>query len=301
MDYKDYYKVLGVSKSAKPEEIKKAYRKLAVQYHPDKNPGDKKAEETFKEITEAYDVLGDVEKRKKYDELGENWNRYQQQGGPSEGFDWSQWQSGDGGSYSYSSGDFGSGGFSDFFESIFGGGFGRSRSSGPQSGRDYEAEINLSLEDAYQGTSTQLEANGEKLKLSIKPGVREGQVLRIRGKGGPGANGGERGDIYLKVHVATHPHFERRGDDLYCEAPVDLYTAVLGGKATIRTLKGSIKIDIPKETDNGKHLRIKGLGMPVHGKDNTFGDLYARVHIVLPKQLSEQELELFRQLAALKK
>jgi curved DNA-binding protein len=285
MEYKDYYKILGLKKEATTDEIKKSFRKLAVKYHPDKNAGDKAAEEKFKEISEANEVLSDPEKRKKYDEMGENWQQYAQQGAD---FGQANRQR-----YSYSGGqDFGGGDFSDFFESVFGGRFNASR--GSQKGSDYSAEVELSLEEAYNGTSRLLEVSGEKLQMKFKPGVKEGQTLRIRGKGGPGSNG-ERGDIYVNIHVAVHPHFERKENDLYCEAPVDLYTLILGGKAMIHTLKGTIKIDIPKDAENGKTLRLKGMGMPVFGTEKT-GDLYAKVKAILPKDLSEEEIEIFKQL-----
>jgi curved DNA-binding protein len=295
MNYKDYYKVLGLEKNASPDEVKKSFRKLAVKYHPDKNPGDKAAEEKFKEINEANEVLSDPEKRKKYDELGENWKHYQTEGGP-ERDDWNQWQNAGGRQYSSRGGDaFGGENFSDFFESVFGGRFGGG-GRGPEKGSDYSAEVELSLEEAYNGTTRLMEVNGEKLQMRFKPGIKEGQRLRIRGKGGAGSNQGSRGDIYVVVHVAPHPHFERKENDLYCDAPVDLYTSVLGGKATIRTLKGAIKIDIPKETENGKILRLKGMGMPVFGKEKEFGDMYAKVKVILPKDLSSEEIELFQQL-----
>jgi curved DNA-binding protein len=288
MNYKDYYKILGVEKTASADEIKKAYRKLAVKYHPDKNQGDKKAEEKFKELNEAYEVLGDAGKRKKYDELGENWNSFQQGHSPYEdpGYHHS-------GSQFAGAESFG-GNFSDFFESVFGGGFGGRQSS--RRGSDYSAEVELSLEEAYNGTQRLMNVNGEKLQMKFKPGVKDGQKLRIRGKGGKGSSNGERGDIYVGIRIAPHPHFERKENDLYCEAPINLYTLVLGGKATIHTLKGNIKIDIPKETDNGKTLRLKGMGMPVYGNEKTFGDLYAKVKAILPKELSKEEIELFQKL-----
>jgi len=305
MEFKDYYKVLGVEKKATIDEIKKAYRKLAVKYHPDKNPGNKAAEDKFKEISEANEVLSNPEKRKKYDELGENWKQYENQGGQNRGgFDWSQYQNSGGGQQYSSSDEFGNEeNFSDFFESIFGrGGFnngGGRRGAPKRKGGDYTAEVALSLEEAYNGTSRLLEVNGEKLNMKFK-GVRDGQTLKIKGKGGQGINGGERGDIYVTVHLPQHPHFERKEDDLYCDAPVELYTAILGGKAPIRTMKVIINMDIPKETDSGKVFRLKGMGMPKFGKDNEFGDLYAKVKIIIPKKLSEKEIELFKQLALLK-
>lgn len=308
MDFKDYYKILGVERSASADEIKKAFRKLAVKYHPDKNPGNKAAEEKFKEINEANEVLSDAGKRKKYDELSTNWNSYQQRGGQGQGndFDWNRWrssQAGDG----FEGGEemFGGGNFSDFFESIFGGGGFQSGSRGgsrsPRKGGDYKTETDITLEEAYHGTTRRIAVNNETLEMKFKPGVKDEQVLRLRGKGGAGANGGPRGDIYITIHIAEHPHYKRKGDDLYCDAPVDIYTAILGGKQIVRTLKGNMRIDIPKETENGKVLRLKGLGMPVFGKTNEYGDLYATIKVMTPKNLTAEELELYRKLADIHK
>jgi curved DNA-binding protein len=305
MDYKDYYKVLGVTKGAGADEIKKAYRKLAVKYHPDKNAGNKQAEEKFKEINEANEVLSDPAKRKKYDELGENWKNYERTGGNTQDFDWSQFsQRGRStkGSKPDMEFEFGNTGFSDFFEQIFGGGFGSSSSGGRSSrvsrGQDYRLDVNITLEEAYSGTVRQFETDGEKLQIRLKPGSYNEQQLRIKNKGGKGHN--NRGDILVFVHVEKHPHFDRKGDDLYCDIPVDFYTAVLGGKTPIRTLKGLIKVDIAKETDNGKVLRLKGMGMPRYDHAGKFGDLYAKVNIMVPKNLSQKEIELFNELASLK-
>lgn len=293
MEFKDYYKILGVNKTATPEEIKKAYRKLAVKYHPDKNPGNKAAEEKFKEANEANDVLSDPEKRKKYDELGENWKYYQNGAPPPNqggGFNTGRQQ------YHYTSDDeMGGGNFSDFFESIFGNRFG-GKSKGPSKGDDYQSNVTISLEEAYTGTARLMEVNGEKLQIKFKPGTADEQNLRIKGKGGAGGKGAERGDIYVTVHISPHSYFDRKGDDLYCDITVDLYNAVLGGKTTVQTLKGNIQITIPKETESGKVLRLKGLGMPKYGKENEFGDIYAKVKIQLPKNLTKEEIELFQQL-----
>jgi curved DNA-binding protein len=300
MDFKDYYKILGVDKKASADEIKKAYRKLALKYHPDKNPNNKAAEDKFKEINEANEVLSDPEKKKKYDELGENWNQYRQQGQPEDSFDWSKWSSGNqrqSGSYYGEEAFSGENDFSSFFESMFGGGGGTGRRSATKmKGQDYRAEIEVALEDAYHGTSSRIEVGGKTLQMKLKPGIKNGQVLRIKERGGPGRNGGPKGDIYLTLIIPPHPHFERKEDDLYCDAPVELYTAVLGGKQLIITLKGNIRIDIPAGTDNGKVLRLKGLGMPKFEKPGEFGDLYAKVSIHLPKNLTEKEITLFKEL-----
>lgn len=305
MDFKDYYKILGVAKTATADEIKKAYRKLAVKYHPDKNPNDKSAEEKFKEISEANEVLGNAEKRKKYGELGENWQYHQQSGQPggqgqSQDSDWSKWTNKGGGSQSGK--QFHEDDFSDFFENIFGGRFaggqqGRQRTF---KGQDHNAEMQVSLEEAYSGTTRQLQLDKQKLQLKIKPGIKDGQVLRLKGKGGKGMNGGPDGDLYITVHVSEHPHYKRKEDDLYCDITVDLYTAILGGQTLVRTLRNPIKITVSKETDNGKVLRLKGMGMPRYDKDNEYGDMYAKVNIRLPKNLTPKEIELFNELSTIK-
>jgi curved DNA-binding protein len=296
MEYKDYYKILGVDKKASTEDIKKAYRKLAVKYHPDKNPGNKQAEDKFKEINEANTVLTDPEKRRQYDELGENWKHAQQGGG------FGGQRPGAGPGRTYTSEDFedifggggGGSGFSDFFETIFGNRGGRSRAT---QGTNYRADLEISIQDAYQGAEKIFELEGQKLRIKLKAGITDGQVIKLKGKGGPGVNGGPAGDLLITVKVVEDPGIRREGDDLHMEAPVDVYTAVLGGKASIRTLKGIIKIDIAKGTDSGKVLRLKGLGMPVNNKPGEFGNLYVKIQITVPKNLSEREIELFKQLA----
>jgi len=306
MDYKDYYKVLGVEKTASKDEIKKKYRKLAQKYHPDKNPGNKQAEEKFKEISEANQVLSDDEKRRKYDELGSNWNQFQQGGGGG-GFDFSQFTGKRGGRSGRSGMEDmfgGSGRFSDFFESFFGGGFQgdpqMARGNRQTKGRDYEAEINLHLSDAYHGTSTILNVDGQKIKVNLAPGVTHGQLLRLKGKGGKSPDGGPDGNIILKINIINNTKFELDNTDLHTTTEVDLYTAVLGGKLTIETLKGPMSINIQKETPNGKILRLKGLGMPVYGKAGSFGDLYIKLQVSLPVNLSPKETELFKQLSELR-
>ncbi len=311
MDYKDYYKILGVDKKATKVEIKKKYRKLAQKYHPDRNPDNKAAEEKFKEISEANEVLCNDEKRGMYDQLDSNWQEYQQAG--SEGFDFSQWARQGGGKQYRTSfdGAFGDGSdFSDFFESFFGGGFSGSgfggrqgRRSGQQhiKGQDYEAQLQLYLADAYHGTSTVLNIDGEKIKVNLKPGVKDGQKLRVKGKGGKSPTGSESGDLIIKINVLNNPSFTVKGKDLHMTQDVDLYTALLGGKVTINPLKGTITINIPKETQNGKVLRMKNLGMPVYSKKGTFGDLYVRINVQLPIHLSAKETALVEQLAGMRK
>lgn len=314
MEYKDYYKILEVDKKASQDEIKKKYRKLAQKYHPDRNPDDKTAEEKFKEIQEAYEVLKDPDKRQKYDQLGSNWKQYQQAGGG--GFDFSEWASQGGGKrYRSASFDevFGDTGFSDFFESFFGGSFGSGgfRTSGfggggrrqgyaQTKGRDYEAQIRLNLTDAYHGTSTVLNVDGKKIRVNLKPGLRDGQTLRVRGKGGQSPTGGPAGDLLLKINLVNNTHFRRDGDNLHITRDVDLYTAILGGKVTINTPGKPLSIKLPRETPNGKVMRLKGQGMPVYGKSNQFGDLYVKINVVLPKNLTEKETGLFKELQSLR-
>jgi curved DNA-binding protein len=299
MEFKDYYSILGVNKSASADEIKKAFRKLAVRYHPDKNIGNKAAEEKFKEINEAYQVLSDSEKRNKYDELGENWKYNRQYGGGTDDFDWSKWGNQKKRKSQAFNGEniFGEEGeFSDFFEYVFGNGFGK-RSNRQSKGQDYEANMAISLEEAYHGTHRQIDLNGQKIRIKIKRGIKNGQALLIKGKGERNAYGGSSGDLYINVSVNTHTEFERKENNLHCTVNVDLYTAILGGSINIQSMKGIIKMDIPKETDSEKIFRLKGLGMPLYDKENEFGDLYAKVKIVLPKNLSQQEIELFNQLS----
>jgi len=307
MDFKDYYKILGVTKNATQDEIKKVYRKLAVKHHPDKNAGNKGAEEKFKAISEAYSVLSDVEKRKKYDELGVNYNQYQQQGNAREDFDWSQWANQGGGNQRTRSthGDqgFDESSFSDFFEELFGNKQGagqRTRSARAAKGGDYKAEFTITLEEAYTGVSKEFEVNHKKIRIKLKPGTKDGQVIKLKGYGSPGANGGASGDLYIHIIIPEHPVFKRKENDLYADINVDLYSMLLGEKITIQTLKGNIRMDMPKDTENGKVLRLKGMGMPVYDKEKMFGDLYAKVNVVLPKNLTAKEIELIEQLAKMR-
>ncbi len=299
MDYKDYYRILGIEKTATAAEIKKAYRKLAIKYHPDKNQNNKSFEEKFKEVNEANEVLSDIEKRNKYDTLGEQWNDPQPTGPTNQ-----KWgNNSNGGNYRYAETDpSGDNNFSDFFENIFGNrhGAGRPGQQRPTKGQDFNAELTVSLEEAYSGATRQLQLETQKLEIKIKPGVKNGQVLRLKGKGAYGQNGGPNGDIYITMHVANHALYRRKENDLYYEIPVELYTAMLGGQTVIQTLRGGIKMHIAAETANRKVLRLKGMGMPKYGKENEFGDLYATVVIVLPIHLTDKETELFKELSNLK-
>ena len=305
MEYKDYYKILGVDKKASQQEIKKVYRRLARQYHPDVNPGNKSAEAHFKEINEAYEVLSDPEKRKKYDELGSSWQQWQRQGGDPRGFDWSQWSAGGqpgGGSTRVEYGNLEDLLGSDFFRTIFGGmgGAGYGRQPRSRRGQDFEHPVEITLEEAYSGTKRLLQMDDRRIELTIPPGVDSGSRVRISGEGGAGLGGGSKGDLYLRVTVLPNGAFERRGDDLYCQVPIDLYTTVLGGEVAVPTLKGQVVLKIPPETQGGKRFRLKGLGMPNVRNPKVKGDLYAEVKIVLPRGLSKQEKDLFAQLAALR-
>ncbi|WP_299107691.1 J domain-containing protein [uncultured Winogradskyella sp.] len=310
MNYKDYYKILGVKKDASAKDIKKAYRKLAAKHHPDKNPDDKLAEEKFKEINEANEVLSDKEKREKYDTLGSNWEAYQ-----NTGDDWRDYannanqQQNRRNSYSYQGdpsdffGQRAQGGedFSSFFETFFGAG--RQSAKGQRtnnSGGDTKAEMPITLLEAYQGSKRTFEIHNKKLRITIKPGSYDGLQLKIKGKGQQGVNGGHRGDLYIILRVQQDPQFERKGDNLIYNATVDLYTALLGGKIEVPTLSGSVKVNIPKGSETGKTLRLKGKGMPKYSKPSTYGDLLVKLTISMPKKLTEEEQDLFRKLQSLR-
>lgn len=304
MDFKDYYKILGISKTSTSDEVKKAYRKLAIKYHPDKNPNDKGAEEKFKEVNEANEILKDEKKRKEYDGLADDYKNYQQSGG-KQGFDgYSQGNRNQGNQQYRSRSDagqqFDEDSFADFFASMFGGQSGNTQGrQQPSKGQDFSAEMQVSLEEAYTGTTRQVQLETQKLAMKIKPGVIEGQILRLKGKGQKGVNGALDGDLMITVHISENAIFKRKEHDLYCTIEVDLYTAVLGGKTEIKTLKGKINITILKDTTNGKVVRLKKMGMPIFNKPDEFGDLYATVSIKIPSNLTLKELDLYNQLALL--
>jgi len=308
MDYRDYYKVLGVERSATEKEIKSAFRRLAQLYHPDKNPGDNRAEEKFKEINEAYEVLGDPQKRAKYDRLGASYAQWERSGHPGAGFDFSQWAGGGGarGSAPDLNDLFGgdAGGFSDFFSTLFGGpGTGTRRSTRTRTsgwslrGEDMEQPIEISLEEAYSGVRRTLQRGDKRLDVNIPAGAHTGTKVRMAGAGGVGQT---PGDLYLVVTVRPHPTYRRDGDDLHVEVPVDVYTAVLGGEVRVPTLAGELKLTVPPESQTGKAFRLSGRGMPRLRHANEHGDFYAHLVVRVPTELSERERQLFAELAALR-
>ena len=319
MDFKDYYSTLGVAKGATEKEIKQAFRKLARKFHPDVNPGNKGAESKFKELNEAYEVLGDPEKRKKYDELGANWRMYEQGGAQPGGGGWNVHTggAGPGGGFRTMTPEemesmFGNTNpFSDFFNTFFGGGFsdtdtGRAGSrQRARRGRDVEHEIELSLEDAFHGATRRLamqQPNGQTKTVDVRipAGVNDGSRVRVPGEGEQGIGGASGGDLFLRVRLTPHPVFERKGRDLYAKVAVPVPTAVLGGEAEVQTMSGkNARLRIPPLTQNGQVFRLKGYGMPATGKADDKGDLYARVEAELPSQVSTEEREHYAALAKL--
>ena len=312
MDYKDYYKILGVPRDADGAAIKKAYRKLARQYHPDMNPDNPQAEAKFKEINEANEVLSDPQKRAKYDQLGASYQQWQRAGGAPGGFDWSQWASGVPGQggihFEYAAND---NLFSEFFQSIFGGmpfggGGGRGvdfdslfggarqgRQARQAQSRDLDTEVSITLEEAYHGTTRLLSKGGRRLQVKIPRGARSGTKVRIAGEGVA-----EGGDLYLRVTVSDDQRFERRDDDLYENVTINLYTAVLGGDVQVPTMTGKVTLKINPGTQPGQLIRLRGKGMPHLRQPDEFGDLYARVDVEIPKDLTAKERALFKELAS---
>jgi curved DNA-binding protein len=333
MEFKDYYQTLGVSKTSSEKEIKQAFRKLARKLHPDVNPGDKSAEAKFKEINEAYEVLGDPDKRKKYDELGANWRLYEQAqqqgqgwpGGAGSPFDDA---SGQGGAWTINMGG-GPGGystmseadmrdlfgnqdpFSDFFRTFFGGAGGgreargRSRTARSVKGRDIEHPVELTLEEAFHGATRRISikqgGHARSVDVRIPAGVRDSSRVRAAGEGEAGSNGGSSGDLYLRVHTRPHPVFERKGDDLHTTVAVPVTIAVLGGEAQVPTITGSVRLRIPETTQSGQVFRLKSHGMPIVGKPDSRGDLYATIDVQLPRSLTSEQKEHYEALSKLEK
>jgi len=308
LEFKDYYKVLGVDKSATQDELKKAYRKLAQKYHPDMNQNNKESEERFKEISEAYEVLKDKDKRAKYDNLGSRYNQHRQSGGVNSDFDWSDWFSGQQGQQRYSNvgdvfgGQSGGGGVSDFFERIFGGGargYGqRTSRPRPQKGNDYKTNVSLTLEEAYNGTSKNLKINNERISINFKPGIVDGHELKLSGKGVEGTNGGPSGDLYIKVSIKLPEETERNGDNLTTIKQIPLTSMVLGGQETIDILGNRISFKLKEGTPSGKILKFSGLGFKNY-KTSIRGDLYVKLYPQLPNKLTSKQRKLFESLKAL--
>ncbi|MES2882194.1 MAG: J domain-containing protein [Bacteroidota bacterium] len=297
MEFIDYYKILGLEKSASADEIKKAYRKLARQYHPDVNPNNKEANKKFQQINEANEVLSDGEKRKKYDQYGSNWK----QGEAYEAASRQQRQQYGGRGGQTFGGDSGGSDFSDFFESLFGGmGGGSQKRASKFRGQDYTAELNIGLREAYTTHQQTVTVNGKNIRLTINAGIENGQKIKLKGYGAPGTNGGPAGDLFITFQIANDANFKRLGNDLHTSANINLYTAVLGGEATIDTLNGKLKLKVPAGTQNDAKVRVKGKGFPLYKQDNVFGDLYVTYKVQVPVNLSEKEKELFTQLANIK-
>jgi curved DNA-binding protein len=305
MEYKDYYKILGVERNANKDDIKRAFRKLALKTHPDRNPDDPKAGDRFKEINEAYQVLSDPEKRARYDQLGDSYFQWQQGGAPAGGFRWEDWftpsQSGNvhvGGLEDIFGSD-----FSEFFRRIFGGmadvggptagrsAYGRGRRAAPS----YQQEVIISLTEAYQGTTRRLELDGRRLEVKIPPGAKTGTKVRVANAIPTGA-GGQKSDLYLLIKVADDPRFELKGVDLHTEVSVDLYTAVLGGEVTVQTLAGNVVLTIPAGIQPGQSIRLAGRGIPRLNSPNVKGDLFAHIKVKIPHNLTPRQKELFQEL-----
>jgi curved DNA-binding protein len=294
MAYIDYYKILGISKNASENDIKKAYRKLARKYHPDLNPNDKVAEQKFKEINEANEVLSNSENRKKYDQYGEHWQHAEEYEKAKQQNQYQRSTSNQYGGYSEED-------YSDFFDSMFGG---RSRQSHGQKvkfkGQDFNAQLQLNLKDVYTTHKRTLTVNGKNIRITIPAGLENGQIIKIKGHGGKGVNGGPNGDLYIEFSIINNTQFKRDGDSLYASVDLDLYKALLGGEIMVNTFDGKVKLIIKPETQNGTKVKLKGKGFPKYKKEGQFGDLYITYNLTTPTKLSAKEKELFTELSKLR-
>lgn len=289
MEFIDYYKILEIDKNATAEDIKKAYRKLARKFHPDLNPNDKDAHKKFQQINEANEVLSDPEKRKKYDQYGKDWQHAehfekQRQSRPRQ--------------ETYTAEDFADSDFSSFFQSMFGDRTGQRQTK--FRGQDFNAELHLQLIDVLKTHKQTLSVNGKNIRITIPAGVENGQMIKLKGYGAPGVNGGPAGDLYITFQIEDHPNFKRVGHDLFTTAGVDLYTAMLGGETTIETLDGKVKMKVAPETQPGTRVRLKGKGVPVYKQEGHRGDLYVTYEVKLPTKLTEKQRALFTELSQLK-
>jgi len=300
MEYRDYYKILDVPRGTGADGIKKAYRKLAMRYHPDRNPGDKQAEDRFKEINEAYQVLSDPQKRTRYDQLGESYSHWQQDGAPGN-FDWGRWSARPGVQEVNLDDLFGDGTFSDFFRSIFGGTTvgqalrGRTSRGAPS----IQQPVTLSLKEAFAGTTRTLQTGSRRLDVKLPPGVRTGTKVRVPAAGPPRADGSPS-DLYLVLDVAEDPHFERDGDDLHTHVTIDVFKAILGGEVEVKTLSGKVVLTIPAGTQPEQVFRVAGRGMSVLKRPQATGDLYVHLKVQIPRQLNAQQRSLLAEAAKLK-
>ncbi|WP_055448614.1 DnaJ C-terminal domain-containing protein [Lacinutrix mariniflava] len=295
MEFIDYYKILGITKSANEKDIKKAYRKLARKYHPDLNPDDKDAEKKFKEINEANEVLSHPENRKKYDEHGKDWQH-------ADAFENAKKQQQHNRSQQRTQGPQFEGDYSDFFENMFGGGGFQSQGRQAQfRGQDFNAELTLELKEVYTTHKRTLTVNGKNIRITIPAGVENGEKIRINGYGSKGVNGGPNGDLYIKFHIQNHTKFKRNKDNLYTQVDLDLYTALLGGEIMVDTFNGKVKLTVKPETENETKVKLKGKGFPKYKTDNAFGDLYITYTLKIPKQLTDEEKELIKTLQKLRK
>jgi curved DNA-binding protein len=300
MDYKDYYKILGVERKASVDDIRKAYRKLAMQHHPDKNPGDKKAEDKFKEINEAYQVLSDEQKRARYDQLGSAYSNFRTRGGRPGDFQWDDWFQQNGGQRGYGNAEDpfgGAGGFSDFFRSIFGEAVrtsARNQAAQQQQMQGFQQAVDISFQEAYEGTARQLQSNGRKLQVRIPAGVKTGSKVRVAGAGPEGL------DLYLIVNVTDEDKFERDGQNLYTTSALSVFTLILGGDTEVETPTGKVKLSIPAGTQTDQVFRLAGRGMPHLKNPNTKGDLFVKLKVQVPKYLSSKQRELLEEASRIK-